>query len=185
MKKIILISAVASMIAASAFARTEGDYGSVNWTYNHVELGGEERSVSGSGVGVELKHAFNQNNVFLAPAIFGEWTSLNRTVGSTKGTIHNRYGAKVNLGYDFTDDFAIYVLGGYSFINYRTNSPAGERTDHAKGDLFYGVGLTQNLNPDWAVNLEYNYQEFDLKTADRSRISTNYNTVKLGLNYKF
>lgn len=185
MKKIILISAVSSMIAVSAFAKTEGDYGSVNWTYNRAQFGSDDKTVSASGVGIELKHAFNQDKIFLAPAIFAEWNHLNRDVNSTNVTINNRYGAKLNLGYDFNDDVALYIVGGYSFLNYRTNSPAGAKTDRAKGDLFYGIGLTQSLNKDWALNFEYNYQEFDLSNSEGQRISTNYDTVKLGMNYKF
>ena len=149
MKKTLSIIAIAgSLLATSAYAKTEGNYfgidvlrstaqvkststlasdnvGSAAPYYNH------NKKDSAYGFGLNYKYAFNFNNFFVAPGI--SYDFLNNDVKSNHITASNNYfsqnvklksavSLRANLGYDINDQFAVYVPVGISQFQYDINT---------------------------------------------------------------
>ncbi len=196
MKKIIAITSLVAIFAApQAFAKTEGNYASADVLYNRGKF--SERQSNGSyiksnsddaGWGLSYKHAFNRDKTFVAPGVFGEINNSKVNVNDTARTtidLRNRYGLVVNAGYDLEDDLAAYLVGGWSFFNYKSNNNNGEVIHHGTSSWFYGVGLRADYSERVSFSLEYNTQTAHIKGASVSKSEVDYDTVKLGLNYKF
>ncbi len=149
MKKTLSLIAIAgSLLATSAYAKTEGNYfgidvlrstaqvkststlasdnvGSAAPYYNH------NKKDSAYGFGLNYKYAFNFNNFFVAPGI--SYDFLNNDVKSNHITASNNYfsqnvklksavSLRANLGYDINDQFAVYVPVGISQFQYDINT---------------------------------------------------------------
>ncbi|MDX2083402.1 MAG: outer membrane beta-barrel protein [Rickettsiales bacterium] len=190
MKKIIAITAVAvSMLTSSALAKTEGNYASANLLYNRTSFNYQNESnktSNGAGIGFGYKYAFNFDKIFIAPGVFVEKNNINSDVGPDKINIKNRYGFKADLGYDLEDNLSVYLVGGLSFLNYRTSSEFdGSLSNRSKSSLFYGAGISHDYSKNISFSLEYNTQSLSLKDRAGDKIKTDNNTVKIGLNYKF
>lgn len=187
MKKTLLITALLLSAASTSFAKTEGNYGSVGVLFNRASLnqGTTNDSINNAGVALGYKHAINFNNAFIAPGVFWENNNLKSNIGTTNVNLKNRYGFKVDLGYDLEDDLAVYLTGGLSFLNVETANASGKKSSSAKSDFFYGVGISHDYSKKVTFSLEYNTQDFDLKVASGSKIKVTDNIVKVGLNYKF
>lgn len=137
------------------------------------------------GFGFTYKYAFNYGNFFVTPGAFYEKNNLVITGDPEKTRsleVKDRFGAKVDVGYDLTDNFAIYAIGGYSGVNYKSRNYSyqggGELTSRTKSDIvgsaFYGAGLKVDLNKDFSVSAEYTSQKFSART----RIPNDYNNHK-------
>ncbi len=149
MKKTLSLIAIAgSLLATSAYAKTEGNYfgidvlrstaqvkststlasdnvGSAAPYYNH------NKKDSAYGFGLNYKYAFNFNKFFVAPGI--SYDFLNNDVKSNHITASNNYfsqnvklksavSLRANLGYDINDQFAVYVPVGISQFQYDINT---------------------------------------------------------------
>jgi len=220
MKKLFLISSVvASLFSSSAFAKTEGSYlgidairGSLrfeevfsnnNYPAGKVHNNGIQNN--GFGMGVSYKYAFNFKNIYLAPGVFAEQYDLSANRIDVpidyprRLQVNNRYGTKLDLGYDVTKYFAPYVTGGYSLIHYKStnyNDTAGViKTKNVIGDSgswFFGAGLKFDVSKNISISTEYNTQKFRAKTAIPNN-NVNYSgyfksrvdVMKVGVAYKF
>jgi len=150
-----------------------------------------------AGVGVNYKHAFNFDNVFLAPGVFfehlGSKTKYRDEYFRTDASIDYRYGAKLDLGYDIADNFAAYFTNGLSVVNYRFKDhfDNGMFTDDVKKSgrkigYFYGAGLSYKINKEFALNLEYNAQKSLLKIDNYGgKLSSKIRVAKIGVSYNF
>ena len=226
MKKLILLSLSLFILTNSqGFARTQGSYLGVDgvFTYglfndrfsaNGVPTQNDSPHFRGKskspGFGVNYKYAINFGGPYIAPTIFYERpnTVLNgdnedeNTVAdqNVRLEIKNRFGAKIDVGYDITDNIAIYALGGYAGVHYTstkysflgTSIVRNRSTTDIVESFFYGGGMKVDFNQDFSMNLEYNNQQFDANYRTPNNFkNTNgtYNTIihvaKLGFAFRF
>ena len=221
MKKLFLTASICSTIFANnALAKTQGSYIGVDalsirtafyskidttttggWaTYKPTQYG------STYGAGLHYRYAFNNNGLFIAPGIIIEQDSFNKT--ATKGTNHdslqvkNRYGVKLDVGYDVSEVVAPYLTGGYAAVSYKSisngdNGSGGVATATTSGTAsngFFGGGLKFTLSKEFSMNVEYNRQTFTAKSVIPQESAYYVNgykqvaridIVKLGLSYNF
>jgi len=225
-KKLILASAIAaSFISSTSFAKTQGSYIGIdalttkttyyqkinyleNSTYGAAKISLKPtNSGSSQGIGLNYKYAFNLNGVFIAPGIIIEQNAFgsSKINGSYDSTLQNknRYGAKVDFGYDLFEGFSPYLTGGYAAVSYKTNFYyygddgenllKGSKKSH-DFNWFGGAGLKIDLTKAVSLNVEYNYQPYTGKTKidhqlntyiEKSRFRSRMDIVKLGLSYNF
>jgi opacity protein-like surface antigen len=168
----------------------------------------------GIGAGLTYKYAINFHDFFIAPGAFFEknWTSSdgNSKIFPDFGynqvvrlDIDSRYGFTADVGYDFTNKFAAYLMGGYSFINYTAKNGGGtDISNHqtvlkksSNGSAIVGLGAKYNYSDRVSFNVEANTQKFNLKNNTdvpynsgydiASRYAGRFNTLKVGISYNF
>lgn len=220
MKKILAPAIFASLFATNpALAKTEGSYLGIDFlstrtsfytkvdqqdlgwvTYKPTQYG------STYGVGLNYKYAFNMNGFFIAPGLIAEQDSFGKT--STKGTnedslqVKNRYGAKLDFGYDIAEFVAPYLTVGYAAVNYKSvsngldsgNNVVTSASSGTASGAFIGGGLQFALGRNFALNFEYNLQKFTAK-PDAPKGTEYYlnkyqqigrmDVAKIGISYHF
>ena len=160
------------------------------------------------------KYAINFHDFFIAPGAFFEknWISVNANekagINSNKIQrldIDSRYGVTADLGYDFTNKFATYLMGGYSVVRYTAKNGGTYGGDYyetilkksSNGSLIVGLGTKYNYSDHVSFNVEANTQKFNLKNNGDvpivknagyiydSRFVGRFNTLKIGASYNF
>ncbi len=212
MKKLSLVSAVlCAILSTSVASAKDGFYAGAdlvlsNAKYKYHDKSGTEHSnsvgkIDGNGVGVGItggyKKSFDQ--VFVAPEVFYDYLN-----SSTQDYYHSvapfqqdtleirsRYGAKANLGYDFSNKFSTYLTAGLASVNYINRWPSSHDSQ-GKSTLspIYGLGALFQINDSWAVKAELNQQKFHARYGIDSGSSTvvskvTLNVLKTGLVYSF
>lgn len=222
MKKLLIISSlITSLAISSANAKTEGSYLGVDLlrTKTHVksypadsdyDYLNSKTTDSQIGFGLNYKYAINMNNFFIAPGAFYESINTENKVNDVYSGVNNyyrqtvkiknRYGIKLDLGYDIMDKFAIYAPIGFSSSNYdlSTDDSVGSnylrtKTTGRDTSIFYGIGFAFYPIEKLAINLEYNRTELDLKSGvdvalygnTSLKNKVNLDIIKLGVSYKF
>jgi opacity protein-like surface antigen len=228
MKKILIATTLAASLAsASALAKTEGNYVGFDVLRANVKVKSNSddpfdqafnsawyshsKTDSATGFGVNYRYAFNMNNFFIAPGAFFEYigadakvnhseTGFNSYTQSVK--INDRYGVKLDLGYDITDKFSAYVPVGVSSVGYEIKTSdsdgAGDfvktRKSGNKFNYFYGFGISFVPAKNFLVSLEYNklsqlklssVSSATLPNGGTIKANVNADIVKLGVSYNF
>lgn len=207
----VFIYFTSSAFAASKIKYTQGSYleiDAVNMeNTQEISLATEtsdettdlknEPSGSGSGYGISYKYAFSAKDsfvypfsrLFLAPGIFYEDAeSTSQDYFGDQFTIGNRYGAKLDMGWDFDYGIATYATFGYSSVKYdvsvvdsddftlhETDPTHDIRRSSISGTSyapFYGLGLAYSPFKYITLNLEYNYQKNNIDTTPDSGAPT-------------
>ncbi len=216
MKKILIaLITLFSIISSAANAKTQGNYIGLNLINTEVELfsittehnerpkefDSYSKTTSFSG-GLNYKYAFNFNKFFVAPEIFFDF---NKAKGRAKYSdqdnvtyynteIKNSVGAKLNLGYDITDKFALSGFFGHSINRVRynytyLNDIFENNLNYKTREAFiYGLGLKYDLTKRFSLNASYEIVQFGLSndvfnTTDK--INPDFSVAKLGLAYNF
>lgn len=229
MKKFVTkLSSIAIVTAALAFsqnsfAKTEGMYIGFDLSRNNSDHkyrldSASDSSLSsvdsvdaissfdanGYGYGVNLKHAYNFNGLYIAPVIFYETINTVATdEGNDQVSVNSRHGVKLELGYDITKSISAFVNYGVGVVSYEVNfTHSGLGKQYAKDSSeIFGLGLNYNLDKNWVLSYEYNMQKVDLGTRvgsydtranpavlmgiDHFGIKTEIKSMKLGVSYKF
>ncbi|MBM3589878.1 MAG: porin family protein [Alphaproteobacteria bacterium] len=185
-----------------AFSRTSGNYVGVDFiktslsfskhSYykNYSDKSIHTHPTSSDSFGLKYSYAFNYKNFFIAPGLIFELNNTKNNLnlssnageselilqGATYSKIHKRYGAKIDIGFDFNDYFSAYSTYGYA-INYFTNySSAYYDVDLPSNSNqwftykshttspFIGAGLRIKINGNWLINAEYNHTRFTTLT---------------------
>lgn len=186
--------------------REMSNYGEV-FPYNSPDLK--------NGFGLKYFYAVNFNNFFMAPEIFYEKIGVknkyshNRFLNFENNSfidkrdaygykfmeVNQRYGGKINIGYDFNSNFSPYFFGGLSYIDY-TNlaSPYSViQRNKALQDYnfdvfkikkgrklvpFYGYGLKVKLSNRFYLNAEYHILDFMVSSkAERFALIDNTQNI--------
>ena len=187
MKKIIAItSTFAVLAAASASAKTEGNYLGIDLhravTESHYDTRTtgatntiDKRYDQNLGFGLSYKYAFNFDKIFVAPGVFFERIGTNAKIATGENNddhyfqVKNRYGVKLDIGYDIKDDFAVYLTGGLSYTGYKTNHSDATGTGipetfaGSKPGFLYGFGAIQKISDNVSIGAEYNTQALATK----------------------
>ena len=220
MKKLLIISSlIASLAASSANAKTEGSYLGIDLLKANTEVKTSKVSSnnadtyfntttkdSQNGLGLNYKYAINMNNFFIAPGLFYESIGAETKVDDKANQytqnvkIKDRYGVKLDLGYDIMDKFAVYLPVGFASTNYELStkdsfgtSYLSTKTTSKDTSIFYGVGFAFYPIEKLAISLEYNRSKIDLKSGGNVALignttlkaSANLDVIKLGVAYKF
>lgn len=149
--------------------------------------------------GLKYSYAINYRGIFLAPELFFEYNNIkkyydgdntfvgqnNQRLPSMYGykfmKINRIYGAKINLGYDVTTNFAPYLFAGISKIYYSNLASVYEENrrediinitvadpfkimNKSKSVPFVGFGGKIKLSERLALNTEYLIYDFMVKT---------------------
>lgn len=221
MKKLFVItSLIASIATSSALAKTEGNYIALDLLSSRGTFYERYQSNTDSpkngkpsfthqavGFGANYRYALNFNNFFIAPGLFfernrltidGDW--IQNSDAGRRMEVKYRYGAKLDFGYDVTENFAPYFTVGYAGINYGTKQYSFQGTqtrstrliNDTAGDVFYGAGIKFDINEQVSVITEYTTQNF----SARVRVPNDYNgrsavyrnrldVAKIGVAYRF
>jgi opacity protein-like surface antigen len=217
MKKFIALAALlATLATSSALAKTEGNYVGIDvlrtsdkhkFKYDENNNGilntAKFNGTASSGIGINYKHAFNFNQIFLAPGVFFDKLGTNSQFYDAKLKSNYRYGAKLDLGYDITDNFAVYFTNGLSNLNYSVSGNTYEfnektyqddvsgsfKKSRSKLGYVYGAGLSYKIAQNLAVNFEYNAQSLTLKPKVGEgfdvKVASTIRVAKVGLLYNF
>lgn len=209
MKKITKIALASTMFAASisagsqALAKTEGSYLGIDLLsakaqHQYANSGSaspyKKFDNSTTGFGLNYKYAFNFNNFFIAPSAFYEKLGT-KAVDSDRDNvaINSRYGAKLDFGYDFTDEIALYATAGIASVNYKVDwKSTSEGVSGNKVAPIIGFGASYYPHKNVALSLEYNYQSLDIPTPNFNtpnlkinEAQTKISAVKFGVAYHF
>lgn len=168
----------------------------------------------GYGASISYKYAFNYKGFFLAPGVFYDQTSIgaNNNSGYQKDSsdnylrsrlsIKNRFGGKVDFGYDLLNYFSPYLTFGYAVAQYSAlgtgtdldNNPVSKTHNGYKGNVFYGIGARINLRKTISLNFEYTTQRLTTKAGipdassdyfNKNTFDARLNIIKIGLLYNF
>ncbi len=191
-KKLLAVISIASAVAtSSAFANTEGHYVGVNIVNSSVDHqydnGTAQFDKKRVGYGIDYKYAMSLNdNLFIAPGVFAEDNNL-RATNSSGDIIENdyRYGLKVDLGHDLTDNVAIYFTNGISANHYKSDRVSVGKKSGTELGYFYGAGFALNVAENVALNIEYNTQKVRFETANTVDLDSDLSVFKIGATYRF
>lgn len=140
----------------------------------------------GVGYGFTYKYAFSAEKtlidplkwLFVAPAVFYENLGVSGA-GKSYGNVvelNNRYGFKVDVGYDFDYGIAPFLVGGVSSTSYTIRMSDSVNKDVKSGSdiaTFYGAGIGYSPFDKFSFVLEYNEQSNIFK----SHVSGDYTTT--------
>lgn len=121
----------------------------------------------GLGFGLNAGYKINKGKFFIAPEAFYEklYNSNPDFYRSSaqqgdKIRINERVGAKLNLGYDFTEKFSAFVNYGFASVNYRQQFGSVNRFyDSRKNGDVYGLGISYKITDNLAMRLVYDVQQ--------------------------
>lgn len=167
-----------------------------------------ETDATNVGFGFEAGYKFqlSNNGIYIAPEIY--FDQLNNSAedpyadneGQTlykqdKLILNYRYGAKLNLGYDFNEKYSAFVNYGFANVDYDVNwnsvlsNGVGAAYSSYGADKLaeiYGVGGAYNINENFALRLSYDMQKFNIRyMLDGWRSEVKLQTFKAGLIYNF
>lgn len=149
------------------------------------------------GAGAYLGYKFSSGNAFLAPEIFYDYLNSNtkdyyHSIERYKNdelSLRSRYGAKMNLGYNFIKGFAGYITYGIANVDYIGRFYYNKASENQrKVTPIYGVGVVLRMTNNWGLKAEYNRQSFATSYhIDAIGISSkiNLDVLKVGLSYGF
>ncbi len=212
--KISAVAVVSLITLSSSYAKTEGGYAGISIQKASVEHLNQDRSNKFAGqkygdsqnsLGLDYKYAINVGgNVFLAPGVFLErigTKSYDSSVIEENGegasvAFNNRYGAKLDIGYDINDNTAVYFTNGVSRLGYRLSHVDATGEGHPRDTsgrayaYFYGIGLLSHLNDKATLGIEYNTQDFKSSSLLNARtpgfrIKNQIDVFKLTVAYHF
>lgn len=124
------------------------------------------------GLGLSAGYKINVASFFIAPEVFYDYLnnsapdfgdSLNAMKSELK--VKDRYGAKLNLGYNIFPNLNAFVNLGFADVGYSNRDPSGasgtgKYSSHRLAPI-YGVGLLYDLNNNWALRASYDRQKFN------------------------
>jgi outer membrane protein W len=209
MKKLLVTSLIFTSLSAASASAKDGAYIGFDLNANNVKYknrdvvngsGGDNHSRvdhSAMGFGLNAGYKFSFDKAFVAPEVFYDYfnnssydTDYAVNINSKKNDsieLRDRYGAKVNLGYNINDKFGVFTNLGISKLNYVQNSTSISRS-HSSSDVtaIYGLGFFYNINDSWTAKLSVDRQSVRLATAYAGlTYRTTVHTAKLGLAYNF
>ena len=187
-KTLSLIVIAGSLLASNAYAKTEGNYVGIDILRSSVQHKYQDTSIKdkSTGFGINYKYALNFDKIFLAPGVFAERLGAETTDDQNQTTSTNyRYGAKLDLGYDVTDNFAAYFTNGFANFNYKLDDHAGYAESKSVIGYFYGAGLSYKILKNVTMNLEYNTQSPNFTNANGVKFKSDVRVAKVGVSYNF
>ena len=221
MKKLLLVSSLIAIISTSSVnAKTQGSYLGIEALRTSADVEtkktagtntdryfNNESKNSSTGFGVNYKYAINFNNFFVAPGLFYNHVGIDAEVDDKANLytqnvkVNNFYGAKVDLGFDISEKFAVYAPVGVGIANYEIETKdylnaanyLNTKTTGRSAGLVYGIGFAFYPIEQMAINFEYNRSNLSLETGGDVALfgtaeleaQTNLDFMKIGVSYRF
>ena len=156
------------------------------------------QSVDDSSIGgsVDLGYKMSFGEAFLAPEIFYDYLN-----SSSKGfhyvdgannrqdslELKDRYGAKLNVGYNIFSKLSGFVSVGVANTDYNNRRPSiGSSYGSSKLAPIYGVGFSYGLTENIALRTSYDYQQFNVGyVSEGVRDRVTLGVLRLGAVYTF
>jgi opacity protein-like surface antigen len=205
MKKFLLFSLFTTFISGNSWAKTQGNYVGVDLIATHTSFDTSKDRFSALGsnykikngdqisVGGNYKYAFNHKGIFIAPGIFFDHNNVESqdNVDSIY-RLNNRYGVKLDIGYDLTDKLGLFINVGianntYSLIN-KTNS--AKNSDNDLNGLM-GIGAKYSITENVDLNFAGELSQVKMKEPQRagfpsqSKYDLDIAIARVGISYKF
>lgn len=169
------------------------------------------------GLGANVGYKINNNGLIIAPEAFFDYLNNEKTltssseelnfingqkytvtfIDSSKTKLNYRYGARLNIGYEFNNKFSIVANYGLAAVNYKYNNEYfyydefdGKQSEPSikkrgsKISSIYGLGAGYNLNKNITLKLNANLQNFDYKIKE-SKVKNKIMTYSAGVAYNF
>ena len=154
---------------------------------------------TGLGGGLAYKYAYSFKDVlvnpinwlYVAPGIF--YDSANASgrdkIMGNKVDIGSRYGAKLDIGYDFDYGISTYITAGVAATKYNVTwvnysdfvagsaSPATQKVSGTSMGYFYGLGVSYAPFERVSFSLEFNEQVSTMKLNQKPVIVDIFSTV--------
>ena len=166
--------------------------------YNRVDesdMDGNKTKSSSKNFGANAGYKMNFDKVFVAPEIFydhfnssaKDFDSNDPQYAADRIEIDSRYGAKVNLGYNFCPKLSGFVNVGMANVRYNVKWESDNSSDGgSKLAMIYGVGLSYALNDNWSLRTSYDRQTFNIRYMENGlRDKVRLDVVKFGVIYGF
>jgi outer membrane autotransporter protein len=209
MKKLFVISSVIAALAATSANAKDGAYVGFDVLASNVKNKYQDRTDhTNSSNGSKIDHdalGFGLNagykmgvggNVFVAPEVFFDYlanSSKTALRGQYEGSnndrfrVNNRYGAKLNLGYDFTKEFSASVNVGLANTQYTYDVGSfGLSRGSSELGAVYGLGTAYNINDNWSLRFGLDRQKLNVRGVfEGERYKVTIHTARLGLAYNF
>jgi outer membrane autotransporter protein len=211
MKKLSLIALFSALFLASQANAKDGVYVGAdlvtsNAQYKYAGAIGSvgavaQRRVDGTSVGAGLSVGYKKsfNGVFVAPELFYDYlnSSTHDYYYNNPGykqdslELRSRYGAKANLGYNFSNKFSAYATYGLASVDHVDNFPTATSVSRSQGKwktaAIYGIGAVFNFNENWGIRAEFNTQRFNVPYSYHVGVMSKVrlNVLKTGLVYSF
>lgn len=240
-KKILLTGSIILSSSNIVNAKTEGVSVSLSGiaTIKEVPVSALATTPSGSSTivgynsqsnisyGIGIAKAYNFGKFYIEPEIFYDnnnlFTKTISTVNYTAGSFYGpatyqriielkySYGGKINLGYDITDNFALFGILGYSENRYslygiRDYSKVTDGTNYLGSGPYYaqvydtidetailGIGSKYSINDDIDISASLEISQFFNRINELSQVFNattglvvnHYKLIRLKASYKF
>ena len=185
----------------SAFAKTEGNYFGVDFVNTRTDLdqikqsdgskikynNGDEDNSNQPSAGINYKYALNYRSFFAMPELFAEYSNATaRTISNDELSLKYRYGARLNLGYDYDDFLAVYLITGFANNNYEVleASNGSKKTGNDFAPI-YGGGFKLSMTKQIDLNFSYEVSDVTMKTQYQDKWNFDVKVLRIGLAYKF
>jgi len=210
MKKTYITLAVASFFLAANFAEAKsGPYVGIDAIYSNVKhrfidtasgttiANGLTSDGNNAGVGFNVGYKVAAGKAFIAPEIFYDYLNnsardFSYRYQSTRAVleINDRYGAKLNIGYNIFSRVNVFVNAGLTNVHATNRSNGAANYSGYKIAPIYGVGLSYDFNRNIALKASYDYQNFNTKYYNGAQYAGYRNEVvinvfKVGMAYSF
>lgn len=180
-------------------------FGRIDAAYNLPNTptirGSQDYDTDGFLGGVQVGYNYQINAVvlgveadFSGAGIKGHSGEITSGLGDSYDTKVDWFGTlRVRAGYAF-DRTLIYGTGGFAYgsvENQYLDGPVNSFSEkNTKGGWTIGAGVEQAITDQWSAKFEYQYVDLGDQTIDYGANSSTtfdakFNTVKIGMNYKF
>lgn len=196
------------LLGSEAMARTEGGYvgiGLSDFSAKHdmqitdgfVQVGTQEKfKKSSTGISLDYRYAYNLGGFFVAPGVFLDlMINQGENVSGDDIDLENRYGVKVDFGFDFGEKFSTYLTVGYGGVSYDVNIRRLVNSSNVSFDSsgrefapIYGLGFLFDLNERVKFSLEANHQSLEIPLSNSvgyDYSETDLTSVKFGVLFGF
>ena len=166
-------------------------------TKQQITVNGHHSRGNDTGFGGNFGYKIALQRAFISPEIF--YDQLNNSAsdfGSTQFpatpgdslNVDNRYGARINFGYNLFSKFNIFANVGAADVRYKIDlaSSIGKSRGGNALAMIYGGGISYDLNDHWLLKASYDWQQFIVRydlASETDRITLQ--TARLGIAYKF
>lgn len=208
MKKFIITSFIACLISTSAHAtglfvgvdaltansrQTSKNHSGTSGSISGIVKEDDNKINYGLNAGFRLDCKLDCGNLYQSVELF--YDNLNLTSSRFESPnavndhikIRNRYGAKINLGFEVVPNVIPFLTVGLTNVSYNNNGTSGNiNISRHEITPIYGAGLLVDIAHGVSLKASYDYQKFDIPSNQPgAKIQTNLGVAKVGLVYNF
>jgi hypothetical protein len=203
-----VITAFLLLFSGGALAKISGDYISLNFNYSKIgtrlskegavtqnnRYSSQEFKSEDFALGGAVGSFFNYKNFLLLAEVF--YDDINNQISDNFGvakdndvSINYRYGGRLGFGYNFYEDYALYLSYGLALVDSRVSwASSNQAVNQRNIEDILGVGFVYSLNEAFDLNLQYDLQKYEVRTPKSNifdHIRVRSHILKFGVSYKF